>query len=101
MEDGAGLLGDFVYWALWAVVWLAPGLVTALIAQEQGRPPLRWLIAGVVFSYAALVAVILLPNKSGAPSVSVQQWEDATERAEAVREGLTDESAETGGGSPG
>lgn len=58
-------LDNVIYWALWVVVWLAPGLVTALIASEKGRSPWRWLALGAIASWIALVAIVVLPDESG------------------------------------
>lgn len=87
MNGDSSVMSDVVYWALWAVVWVAPGLVTALIARDRGRPVWRWLIVGVVFSWIALIAIVLLPDQSGQPHVSVQEWEEEKARSAAEREG--------------
>ena len=63
MFSDAATLDSSIYYLLWAVVWLAPGLVTALIASDKGRSVWLWLVLGVVFSWLALVAIIFLPGE--------------------------------------
>jgi hypothetical protein len=73
-----------VYYLLWAVVWLAPGLVTALIASEKRRSVWLWLVLGVFLSWIALVAIIVLPKEADhrSPAPEGTESEGESEQAE-------------------
>lgn len=47
-------------------IWLAFGLVTALAAGARGRNPILWGLIGCVGGVFALIAVLVMENKSGA-----------------------------------
>jgi hypothetical protein len=44
-----------LFWAFWILVW---GVPAALIAQDRGRPPLAYFIAGLFFGPATLVFLL-------------------------------------------
>ncbi len=91
MPTDALNLDSAIYYLLWAVVWLAPGLVTALIASEKGRSVWLWLVLGVLLSWIALVAVIVLPEetergKPAAPDVEAESDSEVRKGAEQTAE---------------
>ena len=94
MSGEGSVLSDVVYWLLWVVVWVAPGLVTAMIAHDRGRPVWRWLVVGLIFSWLSLIAIIVLPDKSGQPHVSVQEWEEEQAQQSAAAGETTEEPSE-------
>jgi hypothetical protein len=44
------------------VIWLAMGIITAVAANARGRSGLAWFFLGCLFSFFALLAVLVMPR---------------------------------------
>jgi len=44
-------------------IWVAMAVITALAASARGRNPVAWFIWGALFSFFALLAVLVMENK--------------------------------------
>lgn len=51
-------------------IWVAFGVVTAIAASQRGRSAVGWFLLGILFSFFALIVVLILPRvetKQAAP----------------------------------